>query len=184
MDRHILYRLLDIPSHLWKTQSQAQKDTIQTTKRRRVKQWISEKVNTVVFTLYGESDERLTAFLKKESIFGVSESGNPWRDTQLIWLVVMIKINALTLLLTSALALRDRFLVERSVVYDEEKICFYETTDTGRGWLRAPITNCSTVNGTEQIICFEFVYSVVPVVGLLGDVLTYGIYLVNFSTSC
>ena len=65
------------------------------------------------------------------------------------------KINALTLLLTSALAIWDWLLGDRSFVCDKEKNCFFGTTDAGRGWLRALIT-CRTVNETEQILCFEF----------------------------
>ena len=153
-------------------------------KKRRLNQWISEKVNTAVFALYGESDEKLTDFLKKESTHRISESGDAWIDTELPWLATMVRINAIALLLTCGLALWDRFLIHRSTTCDDTKICFLGTNNAITGWSRTPITNCSSLNSnqTGQVICFEFAYSVGDAVGLAGGVLTYGIYSMKFGS--
>ena len=153
-------------------------------KKGRLNQWISEKVNTVVFALYGESDEKLTAFLKKESTHGVSESRDAWTDTELPWLATMVRINAITLLLTCGLALWDRFLILRTTTCDDTKICFWGTNDPVTGWSRTLITNCSSLNSnqTGQVICFEFAYNAGDAVGLAGGVLTYGIYSMKFGS--
>ncbi|XP_064391622.1 uncharacterized protein LOC135339450 [Halichondria panicea] len=150
------------------------------TKVRRINQWIAEKVNTIVFTLYGESDKNITAFLKKESQYGVKEMDDNWRQTQLSWLALMLRLNAFTLLMSSLLALWERFLIERTIECDDKKICFIGTTDATRGWQRTPITSCDNVTETDRIICFEFVYSVGDAVGLAGGTLTYGIYTMKF----
>ncbi len=74
------------------------------------------------------------------------------------------------------LALWDRFFIERSKVCDDEKICFVGSLDAVKDWNREPIKNCSNVTNIDEIVCFRFSYNLSDTIGLVGGILSFGIY--------
>ena len=143
--------------------------------------WIKKAANSLVFTLYGElADNRVRSFLNEESVHGVGSLDDAWKRVQLMWFALMLRLNAISLVLLCGLALWDRFLVERSRVCDDEKSCFVGTLDAINGWEREPIENCTNMTDVDEVVCFKFAYNVADTVGLVGGVLSFSIYSMRF----
>ena len=149
-----------------------------------ITQWTKKSANSLVFILYGDLvNNRLQSFLKEESIHGVGSLDDAWKRVQLMWFALMLRLNAISLVLLCGLALWDRFLVERSRVCDDEKVCFVGTLDAVNGWESEPLENCSNMTDADEVVCFKFAYNVADTVGLVGGVLSFGIYCMRLGAT-
>ncbi len=122
------------------------------------------------------ANDRVKLFLEEERSNGVGSLEDAWKRVQLIWLALMLRLNAVSLLMLCGLALWDRFLIERSKVCDDEKICFVGSLDAVKDWNREPIKNCSNVTNIDEVVCFRFAYNLSDTIGLVGGILSFGIY--------
>ena len=141
--------------------------------------WMKKATDSIVFILYGDlANNRVRSFLKEESIHGVGSLDDVWKRVQLMWFALMLRLNALSLILLCGLAFWDRFLVQRSRVCEDEKVwqCYIGTLDAVNGWGREPLVNCSNMTDADEVVCFKFAYNVADTVGLVGGVLSFGIY--------